>query len=113
MAKLTDEEKKVMQDVLQQMKNDFNGCPLFEGREKGSLDDLTDKELHIEDIYPLEDYHCVVFEEIPDYYFLTGGALKDMCNKYEKLFVVGRCISIQPMVKTKGRRDFRPIRVLG
>lgn len=113
MAKLTEDERKEMNDILQQMKNDFNGCPLFEGREKGSLDDLTGKELHIEDLYPLEDYHCVIFEELPDFYFLTGGALKDLCNKYDPKFVRGRCIQLQPMVKTKGRRDFRPIRIIG
>lgn len=113
MAKLSVEEKKVFDDVLKQMQADFNGCPLFEGREKGKLDDLEGRELHIEDIFSIEDYHCVIFDEIPDFYFLTGGALKELCNKYDPKYVIGRCIMIQPMVKTKGRREFRPIRVLG
>lgn len=104
--------KDELNSILQEMQKDFNGCPLFEGREKGSLADLENKELHIEDLYPLDDYHCIVFEEIPDYYFLTGGALKELCNKYEPRFVIGRCIMVLPLVKTKSRRDFRPIRVL-
>lgn len=111
----TEEEIQLMKEMdaaLQAMQDEFNGCPLFEGREKGKLDDLEGKQLHIEDLYPLSDYHCVIFEEIPDYYYLTGGALKDLCNNYEPRFVRGRLIEIQPMVKTKARFDFRPIKVL-
>lgn len=99
-------------EIIQKMKEEFNGCPLFEGREKGSLDDITDKELTIDDIYPLNDYHCIIFSEIPDLFFLTGGALKDLCNNYEPQFVVGRVIKIKPLVKTKSRRDFRPIEII-
>lgn len=112
---LTDEEMKEKMEldaVLKEMQSEFNGCPLFEGREKGSLDDLEGQQLHIEDIYPLSDFHCVVFEEIPNLYFLTGGALKDLCNNYKPEHVIGRLIEVQPMVKTKSRRDFRPIKVL-
>lgn len=98
--------------VLKQMQERFNGCPLFEGREKGSLDDLTGKELTIEEIYPLSDYHCIVFEECPDYFFLTGGALKDLCNEYPPEEVRGTRIELQPLVKTRSRRDFRPIKIL-
>lgn len=117
MAKvLTEEEKKqkqMQQDMLKKMQEQFNGCPLFADREKGSLDDITDKELTIEDIYPLQDYHAIVFEELPDNFYLTGGALKDLCNEYEPEFVIGRLIKIKPLVKTKKRRDFRPIEVIG
>lgn len=112
---LTDEQiqfNKEMADALAQMQDEFNGCPLFEGREKGKLDDLEGKEIHIEEIYPIQDYHCVIFEEVPDFYFLTGGALKDLCNNYPPKFVKGRCIIIQPLVDTKARRKYRPIKVL-
>lgn len=116
MAKeLTAEQKAARQkelEILQQMKEQFNGCPLFEDREKGSLDDIVDKELTIEDIYPLQDYHAIVFEELPDNFYLTGGALKDLCNEYAPEFVKGRVIKIKPLVKTKKRRDFRPIEVI-
>lgn len=88
-----------LNEILHQMQDEFNGCPLFEGREKGSLDDLEGRPVHIEDLFPLSDFHCVVFEEIPDRYYLTGGALKDLCNRYEPEFVRGRYIEVQPKVK--------------
>ena len=97
---------------LKEMQERFNGGPLFEGREKGSLDDLTGKELTIEEIYPLSDYHCIVFEECPDYFYLTGGALKDLCNEYPPEEVRGTRIMLQELVKTRSRRDFRPIKIL-
>lgn len=109
MAKLTPEQEK----LIQQMKEEFNGCPLFAERTKGSLDDLTEKELTIEDIYPLEDYHVIVFEELPDTFYLTGGALKDLCNRYEKELVIGRVIKVKPLKETKTKnRSFRPIEVI-
>lgn len=106
------EFEKMQVEMLKKMQDEFNGCPLFEGREKGSLDELEGQQLHIEDLYPIQDYHAIVFEEIQDRFFLTGGALKDLCNNYPPEFVVGRLIEVQPKVKTKSRRDFRPIRVL-
>lgn len=116
MAKqLTEEEKAFMTElemVVAQMKEEFNGCPLFADRDKGELDELTGQQLHIEDLYPLNDYHCIVFEEIPKKFYLTGGGLKDLCNNYPPKFVVGRLIELQPKVKTKSRRDFRPVKVL-
>lgn len=115
MAQLTEEQKAKRQielDMLAKMQEQFNGCPLFEGREKGSLDDLEGKEITIDQIYPLQDYHCVVFKEMPENFYLTGGALKDLCNDYEPQFVINRVIIIQPMVKTKARRDFRPIKII-
>lgn len=98
--------------TLKQMQERFNGCPLFEGREKGSLDDLTGKQLTIEEVYPLADYHCIVFEETPDFFFLTGGALKDLCNEFPPEEVRGTRIELLPLVKTRSRRDFRPIKIL-
>lgn len=112
---LTEEEIKFnaeLQKVIEQMKEDYNGCPLFEEREKGSLDELTGLELTIEDLFPLNDYHCVVFFEVPDKFFLTGGALKDLCNNYPPNFVKGRTIILQEKVKTRSKKDFRPIKVI-
>lgn len=112
---LTPDEMKFQQELqnaIEQMKNDYNGCPLFEDREKGSLDELTGMEITIEDLFPLNDYHCVVFEEVPDKFYLTGGALKDLCNNYPPEFVRGRVIVLQEMVKTKRKKEFRPIKVI-
>lgn len=108
MANLTNEQK----ELLQQMRERFNGCPLFEGREKGKLDDVEGEELTIAQIYPLQDYHCIIFEQHDDLFFLTGGALKDLCNEFPPDMVIGRVIKLMPMVKTKSRRDFRPIQIL-
>lgn len=109
---MTNEEKK---ELLQQMQEDFNGCPLMTDREKGSLDDLTGNQVTIDDTFKLSDYHCITFKEYPDKFFLTGGALKDLCNKYPKEAVTGLCIEMLEKVKVKSdnKKDFRPIRVLG
>lgn len=105
-------EELELLNIIDQMKEEFNGCPLFEGREKGQLDDLTGEKLTIEDIYPIEDYHAIVFEGINEHVYLTGGALKDLCNNYPKHVVVGRTIILQEKVKTKKNRDFRPITIV-
>lgn len=112
---LTEQELKFEQDLqaaIEQMKADYNGCPLFEDREKGSLDELTGMELTIEDLFPLNEYHCIVFTEVPDKFYLTGGALKDLCNNYPPEFVRGRVVILQEMVKTRRKKDFRPIKVI-
>lgn len=112
---LTEEQRKeleIFEGIIAKMKEDYNGCPLFEDREKGQLDDLTGKKLTIEDIYPMNDYHAIVFEEDATHVYLTGGALKDLCNEYEKKYVVGRTIEIGELVKTKKGRQFRPIKII-
>lgn len=108
---LTPEERDLL-NIIDQMKEEFNGCPLFEDRERGQLDDLTGETLTIEDIYPIEDYHAIVFENHPSAVYLTGGALKDLCNNYPKHVVVGRTIILQEKVKTKKNREFRPITIV-
>lgn len=123
---MTQEEKDYqnkLQQAIAEMKEEFNGCPLFQNREKGSLDDLTGIQLRIADLYPINEFHCVIFDDLKEdnpasqfvngKYFLTGGALKDLCNNYPPEFVVNRLIEIQPMVDTKSRNKFRPIKVLG
>lgn len=109
----TQEERKQLEKIIAQMKEQFNGCPLFEGREKGKLEDLENQVVIIEDIFQLNDYHAIVFRGIENTFFLTGGALKDLCNDYPPEAVIGREIKILPLVKTKSKRDFRPIQILG
>lgn len=98
---------------LEKAMNRFNGCPLFEGREKGSLDDLADHVVTVEDLFPLNDYHCIIFEEIPDHFFLTGGALKELCNEFPPDEVRGTRLTVGRLVKTKSRREYRPITIIG
>lgn len=112
---MTEDQKKeleIFNAVIAKMKDDFNGCPYFDGRERGQLDDIAGKRLTIEDIYPMNDYHAIIFEELPDTVYLTGGALKDLCNEYERKYVVGRVIEIGELVKTKKGRQFRPIKII-
>ena len=90
----------------------FNGCPFMEDREKGSLDDLTGLPMTIEDIFKMADYHAIIFKEVPDKFYLTGGALKNLCNDYDKDVVIGLKIELQEKVKTSKKQDFRPMKVI-
>ena len=100
-------------ELEKMLKEDFNGCPLFEGRSKGDLNDLTGNVVTINEYFPLSDYHAVVFEEEPDKVYLSGGALKKLLAEYENEDLRGLRVKILPMVKTNSKRDFRPIEVLG
>lgn len=102
-------------NLLNEMMAEFNGCPLMEDREKGSLDDLNGTQVTIDQLFKLNDYHCIVFKEHPDKFFLTGGALKDLCNKYPDDALIGLVVEMLEKVKVKSdtRKDFRPIRVIG
>lgn len=99
--------------VLQEMQDRFNGCPLFNEREKGDWDAVVDMILTVEDIFPLTDYHVVTFKEIEDKFFLTGGAMKELCNNYERKYVLDLIVKPLAKVRTKSNRDYRPIEVLG
>lgn len=103
-------------DILRSMQEDFNGCPLFIDREKGDLDDLVGQELVVESYYELtgEDgvYYAIAFEGFEETFFLSGGALTALINKYGDAVKEVKLL-IQEKVKTKKNRDYRPIRVLG
>jgi hypothetical protein len=99
-------------NIVEQMMKEFNGCPLFEGREKGSLDELTGLEVTIADFYNLADYHAVIFEESPEKVYLSGGGLKKLLTKYGE-DAIGVKIVIEEMIKTAKKNDYRPIRVVG
>ena len=101
-------------EVLAKMQERFNGCPLFIDREKGDLDELVDKKVHIESYYKLTgdngDYYAIAFKGYDDKFFLSGGALTDIINEFgddAKLVE----ILIMEKIKTKSKREFRPIRV--
>lgn len=102
---------------------EYNGCPWFkEGtpdyREKGELDELDGKVVQIDDYYKLSDYHAVTFLGFPKVY-LTGGALKDLLNRYgdtEKENI--RRINIKMLPKRTWKdadgkpKTFRPIEIM-
>lgn len=106
------QERNALNKAIIEMMEEFNGCPFFEDREKGQLDDIVSKELTIEDIYPMQDYHAIIFSELPDTVYLTGGALKDLCNNYKPEHVKGRVVVLSEKKRTKNNREFRPIKVL-
>lgn len=110
-------ENMTKEQILKAMKERHNGCPLFDGREKGSLDDLTDKEVTIEDFFKFTgddgDYYAVTFKECPDVTFLSGGGLTSLLDEFGE-HSIGVKIRFLEKVKTKrGNHDYRPINVVG
>lgn len=101
-------------NILAKMQEDFNGCPLFIDREKGDLDNLVGQKVRIESYYELTGengkYYAIAFVGHDDEFYLSGGALTTLIEKYgDDAKEVD--ILIQEKVKTKNRRDFRPIKV--
>lgn len=96
---------------LKKMKEMFNGCPLFEGREKGSLDELTDKKVKISEYFRLADYHAVVFEEYPDRVYLSCSSLDKLITEFPE-----ECkevyIKLLTPIKTADKHDYRPLNIL-
>lgn len=101
-------------NILAKMQERFNGCPLFIDREKGDLDELVGKKVRIESYYELTGengkYYAVSFVGDDKNFYLSGGALTDLISEFGDDAKEVE-ILIQEKVKTKNRRDFRPIRV--
>lgn len=100
------------QEILKKMQERFNGCPLFEGREKAKFDQLEDQTVTVEAYFKLSDYYAVIFEECPDAVFLSGGAMTELFDDFGDN-AIGVRVTILPMIKTNSKRDFRPIRIEG
>lgn len=110
---------------LKKAEAEYNGCPLFVGREKGDLNDIVGESLTLSATYKFTsedgDYHAFVVEEHPDRVYMSGGALKKLLNEAEEndeidaLCDNGLMFVIEPTVKVKSQagRTFRPISVLG
>lgn len=101
-------------EVLARMQERFNGCPLFVDRDKGDLDELIGKKVRIESYYKLTgdngDYYALAFKGIDDKFYLSGGALTDLINEFGDDAKMVE-ILIMEKVKTKSKREYRPIRV--
>jgi len=101
-------------DVLAKMQERFNGCPLFIDRDKGDLDELVGKKVMIETYYKLTgengDYYAIAFKGIDDKFYLSGGAITDLISEFGDDAKEVE-ILIMEKVKTKNRREFRPIRI--
>ena len=110
---------------LKKTKEQYNGCPLFNGREKGDMDELTGKVVTLKEAYPYKsndgDYHAFTVEEMPDKVYLSGGALKNLLNEAKESgdvdFLCEHGLQFKPLpmveVKSQRGRTFRPIEVIG
>lgn len=101
-------------DVLARMQERFNGCPLFIDRDKGDLDELVGQKVIIDTYYKLTgengDYYAIGFKGMDDKFYLSGGALTDLITEFGDDAKEVE-ILIMEKVKTKNRREFRPIRI--
>ena len=101
-------------DILVKMQERFNGCPLFIDRDKGDLDELVGKKVKIESYYELTGengkYFAIAFVGYDDKFFLSGGALTELIADYGDDAKEVE-ILIKEKVKTKNRREYRPIAV--
>ena len=101
-------------DILAKMQERFNGCPLFIDREKGDLDNLVGKKVHIESFYELTGengkYYAIAFKEDTKNFYLSGGALTELITDYPE-----ECkeveILIKEKVRTNNKREYRPINI--
>lgn len=101
-------------NILSKMQERFNGCPLFIDREKGDLDDLVGQKVVIESYYELTGdngkYYAIAFVGDDDKFYLSGGALTELLSEFGDDAKEVE-ILIMEKVKTKNRREYRPIRV--
>lgn len=99
---------------LEEMKKRFNGCPLFDGREKGKLEELEGKAVKINDYYKLSGdegaYYAFTVED-NDKTFLSCGSITALLDEFGD-DAIGVSIKIGEKVKTKSKRDYRPITIL-
>ena len=98
--------------LISKLKEDFNGCPLFEKRAQGDMETMVGKTITIEDYFKLSDYHVVIFEEDKEHFYFSGGTLKNMLEKYGEQDMRGVQVIPKPKIKTASRRDFRPFEVV-
>lgn len=101
-------------ETLAKMQERFNGCPLFIDREKGDLDNLVGKKVHIESYYELTGengiYYAIAFKEDTENFYLSGGALTELISDYPE-DCKDVTILIKEKVKTKSKREYRPINI--
>lgn len=110
---------KVNKNFLEELKKEFNGCPLFEGREKGDIEIHVDKPCTITDYFKLQEssgsyYYAFTIEQDNEHTFLSGGAITrliDECvdNDFDP---IGVTFVPKEKIKTASKRDYRPIEVL-
>lgn len=98
-------------EAIKKMKEMFNGCPLFEGREKGNLDELTEKEISIMEYYRLSNYHAVVFNEYPERVYLSCSSLDKLITTFPEDCKAVK-IKFSTPIKTADKHDYRPLTII-
>lgn len=104
-----------------------NGCPLFEGRDKGEWDDIEGETVTLQRAYPLSGdngtYYAVWFEEEPDLFFLSPSLLTSIIVPAEQIaadegvtldeVIAGLQIKVGPEKKANNGHKFRSMEVIG
>lgn len=117
---------KYLSEVVKRAREVSNGCPLMDGRDKIDAGDHENEVLTITDAFKMTGdngaYYCVTVEEIPNGFFLSGGALTAIIEQAEIVAeahgvalsetVDGIKFKFGEKVKTKNNRDFRPVTVV-
>lgn len=111
--------KTATREFMKQLKEEFNGCPLFEGREKTDIENYVGKVLTLNEAFEMSDgegghYYAYTICEDDKVVLLSGGAvtkLLDMCKDGE-FEPTGIKFEVCEMTKTKKNRDYRPIRIV-
>ncbi len=116
----------VRQAFLNKAAQRKSGCPLFEGREKGDLDELTGSIVSLDQAYPMEGengrYYVVTFKEDKDSFFMSCQSLTELLNDAQAIadeagcsintVIDDICIRFGELTKTKTGRRFRPVEVV-
>ena len=117
---------KYLNEVIKRAMEVSNGCPLMDGRNKEDAEKHVDEVLTVSDEFKLTGdngaYYCVTVDEIPDGFFLSGGALTSIIEQAEIVAdahgvslsetVEGIKFKFGKKIKTKNNRDFRPVTVV-
>ena len=98
-------------EIIKKMKEMFNGCPLFEGRERGNLDELTGKEISIMEFFKLGNYHAVVFNEYPNRVYLSCASLDKLIIEFPEECKNVKIKFLTP-IKTADKHDYRPLNIV-
>lgn len=100
---------------IDEMKGRFNGCPLFEKREKGKVDDLEGKVITIDEYFELNgdegNYFAFTIAGDDKHFYLSGGAITALLSEFGDEATKVE-IKIGAKVKTKAKRDYRPITIM-
>ena len=103
------------------------GCPLFEGRTKGELDDLEGSVVTLEDAYRMTGeeegsfYYVFTIDEESELFYMSCKSISQILEDAEAIaaesgitlreVIEGTTIKIGAKRKTKGGKSYRPIEI--